>query len=186
MTGKLVVVSAPSGAGKDTILKMFLDKHKNWVMPVSTTTREPRHGEINGRDMQFIDEPTFIKWQKEDKFLEAIKVNDNKWYGTLKEPVEDALSNGENVILRKDVRGALIIKEKMPSAKLVFITLDNWEDLEARIRARGTENNHQIEDRLALAKKELTYQDKYDFIIKNPSNHPESALIQLEKSILNT
>jgi guanylate kinase len=182
--GKLVVVSGPSaGVGKDTILKMFLDKHPEWHMPPSTTTRPPRPGEVDGKDMQFVDRPTFEKWQKDSKFLESILVNDNQWYGTLREPVETLLAEGKNVILRKDVRGALLIKKAIPQTKLIFITAENWEALKRRIRARGTETEEGIKKRLELAKKELTYQDKYDHIIINPTGHPEKALKQLESVV---
>lgn len=179
--GKLVVVSGPSaGVGKDTILKMFLYKHPEWHMPPSTTTREPRPGEVDGKDMQFVDRATFEKWQKDGRFLESILVNDNQWYGTLRAPVEKLLSSGKNVILRKDVRGALIIKKAISEAKLIFITAESWEALEKRIRMRGTETEEGIKKRLELAKKELTYQDKYDHVIINPTGHPEKALKQLE------
>jgi guanylate kinase len=185
MTGKLVVISGPSaGVGKDTVLKMFLSKHADWTMPVSTTTRKPRRGEVDGKDMQFVDKTTFEQWQKADKFLESVMVDDGNWYGTLKEPVEKAMSDGKNVVLRKDVRGALIIKQKMPEAVLVFMTAENWEVLEQRIRARGTEDEAAIARRLKLAKQELTYQDKYDFVITNPTGHPEKALAELEQTII--
>lgn len=184
MKGKLVVFSGPSaGVGKDTVLKMFLEKHPDWVMPASVTTRLRREGEVDGKDMVFVDGRTFEQWKREGKFLEAIKVDDNKWYGTLSKPVEQALNSGKNVILRKEVRGAFVIKEKMPEAKLVFITAENEKVLEERIRHRGTENEEAIQRRLRLAKTELTYKDKYDVIIVNPTGHPEKAVAELEKAV---
>src|SRR5688572_2182162 len=179
--GKLVIISgASAGVGKDTILKLFLAEHPDWVQPVSTTTREPRPGEIDGKDMNFVDRATFESWKEQGKFLEAVLVDNNQWYGTLREPVESLLAEGKNVILRIDVRGALMIKELMPGAITVFINADSWEALEERIRARGTEDKAAIERKLELAKTELPYQDKYDHTIVNPADHPEQAVAELE------
>lgn len=182
--GKLVVISGPSaGVGKDTILKMFLQKHPDWVQPTSTTTRAAREGELNGKDMIFVDQATFEQWQKDNSFLESIQVDNGQWYGTQKEPVERALINGKNVILRIDVRGAMVIKEKIPEAILVFITAENEEALEQRIRNRGSEDEAGIQRRLELAKSELPYAAKYDHVVVNPTGHPEQALVDLEKAI---
>lgn len=178
------MISGPSaGVGKDTILKMFLQKHPDWVQPTSTTTREPREGEVDGKDMTFVDRETFKQWQKEDTFIESIQVDNGQWYGTQREPVERALINGKNVILRIDVRGAMVLKEKMPEAMLVFITAESEEALEQRIRNRGAENEEGIQRRLELAKSELPYAAKYDHVITNPTGHPEQALTDLQKAI---
>ncbi len=184
--GKLLVISGPSaGVGKDTILKMFLQKHPDWSMPPSVTTRAPRMGEIDGRDMTFVAEKQFKNWQAEGKFLEAVLVDNNKWYGTLRAPVEELLEAGKNVILRKDVRGCMLIKKTMPEATLVFIAAENLEILEQRIRARGTEDEVSIKRRLNLAKSEMAYQDKFDYMVVNPSGHPEKALAEIEDIIQN-
>ena len=179
-----MVLSGPSaGVGKDTILKMFLQKHPDWIMPASTTTRAPRDGEVDGRDMNFIDQDTFDKWKYSNKFLEAIRVDDGKWYGTLRQPVEDALEQGKSVILRVDVKGALVIKEKIPQAFLVFMNAESIDALEARMRSRGTEDESSIVRRLDLAKKEMGYQDRYDKIVINHTGRPDQALADLEAAI---
>ena len=184
MRGKLVVISGPSaGVGKDTILKMFMQKHPDWVQPTSTTTREPRDGEVDGKDMTFVDKETFKQWQKDGTFIESIEVDNGNWYGTQREPVERALINGKNVILRIDVRGAMVLKQQRPEAVLIFITAENEEALEQRIRNRGAEDEEAIQRRLELAKSELPYAAKYDHIVTNPTGHPEQALADLEKSI---
>lgn len=184
MKGKLVVVSGPSaGVGKDTLLKMFLDKHPEWIMPLSTTTRPLRAGELNGVHMSFIDHDAFEKLRNEGKFLEAVEVDNGQWYGTLKEPVEEALEQGKNVILRKDVRGAMLIKEKMPEAKLIFINAENTDALESRIRARGTEDEVSIKRRLKLAKQEITYQNRYDKVVINKTGETQQALADLTKAV---
>jgi guanylate kinase len=183
-TGKLVVVSGPSGVGKDTVINVFLKKHPDWSMPESTTTRARRGGEKHKNDMQFISKATFEKWQEEGKFLESVLVDNNQWYGTLRKPVEDLMSRGKNVLLRKDVRGAQIIKDTIPETILVFVVAENWEAIEKRIRARGTEDEESIQRRLALAKTELPYQGKYDFVITNHTNHPEQAVKALTQQIV--
>lgn len=182
--GKLIIISGPSaGVGKDTVIKMFLAKHRDWHMPPSVTTREPRLGEIDGKDMKFVQRAVFEKWQKENKFLESVLVDNNQWYGTLREPVEELLKQGKNIILRKDVQGALIIKKTMPETILVFMNAENWESLEKRIKSRATEDEKAVQRKLALAKTELPYQEKYDHVIINPTGHPEQALKSLEKII---
>ena len=179
--GKLLVISGLSaGVGKDTILKMFLEAHPDWEHPISTTTRQPRPGEQNGVQMNFVDKATFESWQKEGKFLESILVDNNQWYGTLRAPVEELLDRGKNVILRKDVRGALLIKEALPSAIIEFIDIESWEALEQRIRDRGTEDEPAIRRKLDLAKTELPYRKDFDSVIINPTGHPEKALKELE------
>jgi guanylate kinase len=182
-SGKLVVISGPSaGAGKNTLLKMFLAKHPDWHSPPSTTTRQPRPGGADGKDMQFVDVPTFEQWQKEDKFLET-DFHADAWYGTLKEPVERLIRAGKSIMFVKDVRGGLKLKQAIPETILVFLNAENWEALEKRFRARGTEDETAITRRLALAKTELTYQSQFDFRIINPTGHPEKALADLETAL---
>jgi len=182
--GKLVVISGPSaGVGKDTLIKLFLEKHPDWSVPPSTTTRSARPGEIDGKDYMFVDKERFEKWQEDGRFLESILVDNNQWYGTLRQPIEELLNSGKDVIVRKDVRGCLLFKEAMPEATLVFINAESWEALEKRIRARGTEDEEAIKRKLELAKSELPYQDKFDRVVVNPTGHPEKALADLENII---
>lgn len=178
--GKLAIISGPSaGVGKDTLLQLFLAKHPEWQQPPSTTTRDPRPGEINGKDMNFVSHEVFADMQKADKFLET-DFHASHWYGTLLEPVEKLLGQGANVILRIDVNGALIIKEKLPEAILMFISAESEEALEARIRARGSESEAQILERLELARKETLLTDQFDHTIVNATNKQDEALQQIE------
>jgi guanylate kinase len=175
-TGKLLVISGPSaGAGKDTILNMLLGSDSNWHQPPSTTTRQPREGETNGKEYFFVSHDEFEKMQKEGKFLEADFHAEN-WYGTQKEPVERFLQNGQNVVIRIDVNGALQVKKLLPQAILVFITVENEQELEKRIRARGTEDETEIQKRLQLAKKEMLLKPKFDHVVVNEAGKAEKTL----------
>ncbi|MBI4101247.1 guanylate kinase, partial [Candidatus Microgenomates bacterium] len=171
--GKLLVISGPSaGVGKDTVMQLFLKQNPDWMAPISTTTRPARRDEIDGKNMHFVSLAEFQRLKSEGKFLEAFMVN-NQWYGTLRGPVEEALKNGKNVILRKDVQGALAIKKALPSAITIFIRAESDEALEQRLRSRATEKPTEIEKRLRLAKQELLSVSLFDHLVVNPSGHPE-------------
>ncbi len=184
MKGKLAVITGPSaGAGKDTILRIFLGNNPNWHQPVSTTTRQPRSGEIEGQDMHFIDHETFEKLQEEGQFLES-DFHAKQWYGTLKQPIQDLLKSGKNVLLRKDVNGALHIKEKIPEAIVVFIKAESIKALEARLRGRQSETEQQIEERLDLARHEMTLEKYFEHVVVNRTGQVDKAAAEFEK-ILN-
>lgn len=185
MKGKLAVISGPSaGAGKDTLLAMFLERHSdNWHQPVSTTTRKLRPGEKQGKEMRTVSEAEFKQWEDEGKFLET-DFHAGNWYGTLKEPVEKYLNQGKNVILRIDVNGAMKLREKMPDATLIFIKAENFETLATRIRQRASESEEQIKSRLELAKHELTFEPKYDHVVINETGKLDQSLKQLEDILL--
>ena len=180
--GKLLVISGPSGSGKDTILAMFCQKHPDWESPLSTTTRQPRPGEVNGEDMNFVSRDEFQEMAREGKFLEYFEVADNL-YGTLREPVESLLHSDKNVVLRKDVQGALEIKKLMPEATIAIIVPDSEVALEERLRTRASDSESVINRRLAIAKDELATQDMFDHVIINPQGKPEQALADLEKAL---
>lgn len=181
--GKLLVISGVSaGAGKDTIVRMFTDKHPDWRHPASVTTRQPRPGEVEGVDYYFVDKPTFENKIKQGDFLEA-DFHADHWYGTLKKPVMDLLSAGHSVILRKDVNGSMAIKKQIPTAITVFIDVENDEALESRIRGRNSETEQQIKSRLELAKKERELKKYFDYVVINPENQPEKALADVEKAV---
>ncbi len=180
--GKLLVISGPSGVGKDTIVHMFLEKHPNWHRPPSVTTRQSRAGEVEGLDYIFTDRPTFEKRVKAGEFLEWFEVTGNL-YGTLRQPVERLLEEGKNVILRKEVNGALNIKKELSEAVTIFLALDNFGELHQRIQSRATDSQELIGQRLKLAKDELTYKKDFDHIIINPYNHPEKALAAVERTV---
>ena len=165
MKGKLIIVSGPSGSGKSTVTKIVKDK-LNIPLSISATTRNPRDGEIDGKDYFFLSEEEFKNKIANDEFYEYAEVHGN-YYGTLKKTVEDNLNRGLNVILEIDVQGALIAKEKKKDAILVFFRTKDMEVLEKRLRDRKTDSEEVIQTRLQNALKELKYEEKYDYTIIN-------------------
>jgi guanylate kinase len=167
MKGTLLIISAPSGTGKTTILKKMMQELKGTVFSVSHTTRAPRTLEKNGIDYHFVDKQTFESMQKNNDFLEWAEVHDN-FYGTSKTEVIRQLESGMDVILDIDVQGARQVRE---SADLlcasIFIIPPSWEEQERRLRKRGTDNSETIQLRLANARKETTDAEAYDYLITN-------------------
>ena len=166
-TGKLVVFSGFSGSGKGTIMKELMAKHgDDYALSVSATTRGPRPGEEHGREYFFISEEEFEQMIKADGLLEYAKYVDH-YYGTPKSYVNEQLSAGKNVILEIESVGALNVKKIFPEAVLVFITPPDADELEKRLRGRGTEDEETIIARLRKAAKESEGVEKYDYIVIN-------------------
>ena len=165
MKGKLIIISGPSGSGKSTVTKIVKDK-LNIPLSISATTRNPRDGEIDGKDYFFLSEEEFKNKIDNDEFYEYAEVHGN-YYGTLKKTVEENLDKGLNVILEIDVQGALIAKEKKKDAILVFFRTKDMEILEKRLRDRKTDSEEVIQTRLQNAETELKYEDKYNYTIIN-------------------
>ena len=165
MRGKLIIVSGPSGSGKSTVTKIVKDK-LNIPLSISATTRNPRDGEIDGKDYFFLSEEEFKNKIANDEFYEYAEVHGN-YYGTLKKTVEENLDKGLNVILEIDVQGALIAKEKKKDAVLVFFRTKDMDILEKRLRDRKTDSEEVIQTRLKNAETELKYENKYNYTIIN-------------------
>ena len=165
MRGKLIIVSGPSGSGKSTVTKIVKDK-LNIPLSISATTRNPRDGEIDGKDYFFLSKEEFKNKIANDEFYEYAEVHGN-YYGTLKKTVEENLDKGLNVILEIDVQGALIAKEKKKDAILVFFRTKDMEVLEERLRDRKTDSEEVIQTRLKNAETELKYENKYNYTIVN-------------------
>ncbi|MBF1336370.1 MAG: guanylate kinase [Leptotrichia sp.] len=165
MRGKLIIVSGPSGSGKSTVTKIVKDK-LNIPLSISATTRNPRDGEIDGKDYFFLSKEEFKNKIANDEFYEYAEVHGN-YYGTLKKTVEENLDKGLNVILEIDVQGALIAKEKKKDAVLVFFRTKDMDILEKRLRDRKTDSEEVIQTRLKNAETELKYEDKYNYTIIN-------------------
>ncbi|MCJ8328808.1 MAG: guanylate kinase [Lentisphaeria bacterium] len=169
--GKLIIVTAPSGAGKSTIIHHVMQTHPNLHFSVSCTTRAPRKNEIDGQDYFFLNDSQFNKKVDAGEFIEHACVHENN-YGTLKSELMNFIDDGKNVLLDIDVQGANqlrnILNDEMKAiATFVYIAPPSIEALEERLRARGTETEDVIQTRLANAKSELDEKDKFDIIIMN-------------------
>lgn len=164
--GKLFVLSGPSGAGKGTLRKKVFETVQGIRFSISCTTRPPRQGEKEGIDYRFISEEAFLSLLKEDKFLEHAKVHGH-YYGTLRDDVERTLSSGIDMVLEIDVQGAFQVREKMPESILVFVSPPSLEELERRLRERGTESGENLRIRLRNARLEMLKSGDYDYVIVN-------------------
>ena len=164
--GQLIVFSGPSGVGKGTVLKEFLQGRENVALSVSATTRQPRPGEENGVHYYFLTKEEFLKKVEDGNMLEYAQYNQN-YYGTPKDKVDEALAQGKDIVLEIEVQGALLVKEKCPNALLVFVAPPSWEELRDRLVGRGTEDAATIENRLNIARGELKQAVHYDYILVN-------------------
>lgn len=164
--GLLIVLSGPSGTGKGTVCKALLDSRKDLELSVSCTTRKPRTGEKEGINYFFKNEKEFEKLIEQNELLEYAEVYSN-YYGTPKSLVQSKLCEGQDVLLEIDVQGALKAKEFFPDGVYVFLVPPSMEELEMRIRGRGTEQEEQILTRLGKANSEMKLMDQYDYIIVN-------------------
>jgi len=164
--GLLIVVSAPSGAGKTSILSELFEKHPELIFSVSVTTRPPRKGEVDGVDYHFVTNDVFDRYVKNEAFAEWAVVHGER-YGTLKEYVRKALDAGKTIILDTDTVGAFNIRGSFPDAILIFIAPPSPEELSERLRNRNTESDDIIERRLRAAPREMASMSKYDYIVLN-------------------
>lgn len=164
--GNLFVLSGPSGAGKGTLAKRVLQRVPDAWVSVSATTRQPRPGEVDGRDYFFLDQPRFDELVSQGGFLEWAHVHGNS-YGTLRSRVQDRIDHGSQVILEIDVQGAFQVKKAMPEAHLIFIEPPSLEELERRLRGRGTETEEVICNRMKTAEVELARKMEYDVQVVN-------------------
>ena len=166
ITGKLIVISAPSGTGKTTVVKKLLEQSANLVASVSFTTRKIRENEKEGIDYFFVCEKTFTNMIQNDDFLEHATVFGN-FYGTEKKSVSENLKEGVNVILEIDWQGALQIKSSMPSCVMIFLIPPSKEVLLARLKNRGTDSDQEIAYRFNQAVLDLEQSKKFDHVLVN-------------------
>ena len=166
MTGRLVVVSGPSGVGKGTVIAEALRLAPRLELATSATTRRRRPEEVDGREYHFLSEHEFVGRAGRGDFLEHVSYAGNR-YGTLRSEVERRLRAGRDVVLEIEVVGARAVKQQMPEAMLVFIAPPQVADLEARLRGRGTDTDEEIEDRLAIARREMEALTEFDHVIVN-------------------
>lgn len=178
--GQLIVVSGPSGVGKGTVLKEYLNSRDGIAYSVSATTRQPRPGEENGIHYYFLSREEFERTAAEGGMLEYASYNGN-YYGTPKAPVEQQRNQGNDVVLEIEVQGALQVKKSCPDALLIFVAPPSFEELKNRLTGRQTEDAKTVEKRLNIARQELMCAGEYDYIIVNDT--VEQAVRRLEQII---
>ena len=184
----LVIISGPSGVGKDTIIDVLRRRdvelgrvgERHYV--VTVTTRAPRDGEVDGVDYHFVTRKEFLRIRAERGFLEANDVHGN-WYGSPRDQVRDALLAGRDVILKIDVQGAQTVKEQVSEALLIFIIPPSLETLILRLRARATETADELEVRQRDAAVELARQGDYDHVVVNETGKVEQTADRIESII---
>jgi guanylate kinase len=179
--GLLIVISGPSGAGKGTICKEWLNRHPEAVLSVSATTRTPRPMEIEGVNYFFKSRDEFEEMIENNDFLEYAKVYDN-YYGTPRKYVQQQLAEGKDVILEIDIQGALKVKERFDEGVFIFIVPPTMEELKSRIVRRGTEHPDIILKRFNSAFEEINFIKRYNYVIVN--DKIEKAVKKIEAIII--
>jgi guanylate kinase len=176
----LLVISGPSGVGKGTLVSRYMEKHPESYLSISLTTRSPRPSEAHGKDYYFVSREDFQRYIEGQKLLEWAEVFGDL-YGTPREPVEEALKSGKDVILEIDVQGGIKVKESLPEAVLIFVLPPSKEELQNRLTKRGTENLLQLKRRLEIAEVEFKYIRYYDYYLIN--DELERAVAGLESIV---
>jgi len=168
MTGSLFIVSAPSGAGKSSLVKAALAEDKRLTLSISFTTRAPREGELNGREYHFVDRKTFEAMLARREFLESAEVHGNR-YGTSHKWIAEARAKGLDIMLEIDWQGARQVRKTFPDAVSIFIMPPSpaLPELERRLRARGQDSEEDIRLRLRDAREEISHAAEFDYVIIN-------------------
>lgn len=166
MTGHLYIVSAPSGAGKTTLVRLLLENDPDIRLSVSTTTRAPRSGEQDGREYHFVSVPDFLTMIESGDFLEWAEVHGN-YYGTSKSWIAAEMATGRDVLLEVDWQGAQQVRKLFPAALGVFILPPSFDELKRRLAGRGTDSAETIARRLAAARDEMRHMGEFDYVIIN-------------------
>ena len=179
--GRLVVLAGPSAVGKSTIVAGLRDRIDNLYFSVSMTTRAPRPGEVDGRDYYFVSREQFEAAIASGRMLEWAEIHSGiQLSGTPAAPVEEALDAGRPVLVEVDLAGVRAIKSTAPDAHFVFLAPPSWEELERRLRSRGTETAEVVERRLATAREEIDAQDEFDtVVVNNDISESVDELVQL-------
>lgn len=164
--GLLVVISGPSGVGKDTLIKHLLELDQNLRYSVSCTTRPPRPGEVDGVNYTFVSRARFQKLTEDGAFLEHATYDGNL-YGTLNERVERARDAGHDIVLKIEVQGAEQVRKKAPAAAFIFVAPPSIKELERRQEMRNSESSQNMASRRKIAEREMTYASHYDHVVVN-------------------
>lgn len=178
----LVVLSGPSGVGKDAALVGLKKLDRPWHFVVTTTTRLPRRGEREGVDYNFLDAETFLKMKERDQFLECAEVY-GRWYGVPRSPVRQALKNGQDAILKIDVQGAATVRLLAPEALFIMMLPASYAELRRRLAERMSESASDLELRLRTARKELAEVGKFDYRVINRDGGLGEAIADIDAII---
>jgi guanylate kinase len=178
--GKLIVITGPSGVGKGTLVRSLLTRHPELYLSISATTRQPRPGEIDGKDYYFVSKQQFESAIEQGELLEWAEYAGN-YYGTPKTSVEEQINRGKWVLLEIELIGARIVKKIFPDALLIFILPPSLEELGRRLRGRGKDSQEAIFRRLERAKAEIEAKDEFNIQIVN--DELETAIADIEKAI---
>lgn len=178
----LVVLSGPSGVGKDAALAELKKLERPWHFAVTATTRPPRQGERNGVDYIFVDAPAFQKMQERDELLECAQVY-GRWYGVPRSQVRQGLRAGQDVILKVDVQGAATIRRKVPEAVFIFMLPASIEELKKRLSQRKTETPAELEIRLNTAREEMAQVRWFDYRVINRDDCLHQAVAEIDAII---
>lgn len=182
MEGKLLIFSAPSGAGKSTIVQHLMQQNLGLEFSISATSRKPREGESDGREYHFISSDAFRRRIKEDEFIEWEEVYPEQYYGTLFSEVERIWNRGDHAIFDIDVEGGMSLKKLYgEKACAIFIQPPSLELLEQRLRSRGTDDEESLRKRLEKARHELEYASRFDHIVVNDTL--DKSLAETEKIV---
>lgn len=176
-TGRLIVITGPSGVGKGTLVHALLGRHPELHLSISVTTRSPRPGEVDGRDYYFVDRPRFLEMVNKSELLEWAEFAGN-CYGTPLLPLKQRIEAGTSVVLEIELQGARQIRQTYPQAQHIFIRPPSMTELERRLRTRGKDSEDAIARRLQRATEEIAAADEFDFQIVN--DDLEKTLEQIE------
>ena len=182
MNPLIVLISGPSGVGKDSVINKLRDNFNSINVIITATTRSIRVGEIDGRDYIFVDQKDFERMKKANEFLEYANVYGNQ-YGVPKDQVKSALSRGQDALIKADVQGANTIMKLEPRVLSIFIMPESINDLEKRLAKRMTESKQALKVRLDTAITEINESGNFEFIVYNKEDRIEQTLYEIEKII---
>ena len=178
----LIIISGPSGVGKDAVLERMRQYHKPWYFIVTATTRPKRLGETDGVDYVFMSKGRFQELLDQGGFLEYANVY-GRFYGVPQTQIQDAFTSGQDVIVKTDVQGARTLRSKVPGALLIFLAPPNMEELERRLRTRKSETESDLEQRIQTAFSEMASQSEFDHVVVNHTNSLEVTVRNIEQII---
>ena len=178
----LVVLSGPSGVGKDAALTELKKLDRPWHFALTATTRPPRSGEQDGVHYIFLETETFLKMKERDEFLECAEVY-GSWYGVPRAQVRQALREGKDVILKVDVQGAATVRRLAPESVSIFMMPDSYEELTSRLTGRMSENSPEMELRLNAAREEMAQIQQFDYRVVNRDNKLDQAIAEIDAII---